>query len=84
MKMKIGIVLLVFFLITLDATAIKPDRKYRFYPEKLGLIYKDLEVKTPDGLRIKTWFYPAQDSLSGKELERAWNENRKRPYKIMD
>jgi len=37
---------------------IMPDRTYRFYPEKLGLVYKDLTVITTDSLKIKTWFSP--------------------------
>jgi len=84
MKLKIGLALAILFLVAGSALAIKPDRKYRFYPEKLGLIYRDLEVKTPDGLRIKTWFYPAQDSLSAKELEQAWSSSLKREYKTLD
>lgn len=64
--------------------AIKPDRTYRFYPEKLGLIYRDLEVVTPDQLKIKTWFYPAQDSLSEEEVGKYWENPVKRPYAILD
>lgn len=84
MRLRIGLALLLVILISGSVQAIMPDRKYRFYPEKLGLIYRDLEVKTPDGLKIKTWFYPAQDSLSAKELEQAWSSGQKRGYKTLD
>lgn len=66
------------------AAAIKPDRTYRFYPEKLGLIYKELDVVTADGIRIKTWFYPAQAPLSEKELDAAWENPVKREYATLD
>jgi len=86
MKFKIVLILLIFILSGTLCTlnAIKPDRKYRFYPEKLGLIYKELDVTTKDNLKIKTWFFPAQDSLSEKEQERAWDESKKREYKVLD
>jgi hypothetical protein len=58
----------------LPSFAIKPDRVYRITPENLGLIYRDLNVTTSDGLKIKTWFYPAQPALSEKEINEAWNK----------
>ena len=64
--------------------AIKPDRKYRFYPQKLGLIYKDLDVTTRDGLNIKTWFFPAQKELSKEALDEAWVVNERKSYKTLD
>ncbi len=82
MKVKVLIIILLASFFT--AYGIKPDRKYRFYPEKLGLIYKDINVITPDGLKIKTWFYPAQDSLSQTEREKAWNNPQIRKYEILD
>jgi pimeloyl-ACP methyl ester carboxylesterase len=66
------------------AVAIKPDRVYRFYPEKVGLMYKRLDVVTPDGLRIETWFYPAQERLLDKELDAVWENPVKRPYATLD
>lgn len=44
-----------------EAHAIIPDRNYIRLPQDAGLIYKKLDVATEDGLRIETWFYPAQD-----------------------
>lgn len=60
--------------------AIKPDKVYVMRPENLGLIYRDLNVTTSDGLKIKTWFYPAQPALSEKEINEAWNNPVKKPY----
>jgi uncharacterized protein len=76
--------LMIFLSASIIVFGIQPDRKYRFYPEKLGLIYRDLHVITPDSIKIKTWFYPAQDSLSQKERDEAWNNPLKRPYRILD
>ncbi len=74
----------VLLLLSFAALGIKPDRTYRFYPEKLGLIYKDLLVTTPDKLKIKTWFYPAQEALPKDEMDKAWNNPIKRPYATLD
>lgn len=70
--------LIVFF--SLPSFAIKPDRVYQIYPEKLGLIYRDLNVITSDGLKIKTWFFPAQPAISEKEMSEAWENPIKKPY----
>ena len=69
--------------ISLHSFAIKPDTTYRFYPEKLGLIYRDLDVTTSDGLKIKSWFFPAQTTLTEEEMNLAWENPVKRPYKII-
>jgi pimeloyl-ACP methyl ester carboxylesterase len=84
MKFKIIILFFAFGLFSLKSFAVIPDRTYRFYPEKMGLIYKELNVATPDGLRIKTWFFPAQDTLSTSELDKAWENPVKRKYKLLD
>lgn len=70
--------LIVFF--SLPSFAIKPDRVYRITPEKFGLIYRDLNVITSDGLKIKTWFFPAQPAISKEEINEAWNNPIKKPY----
>ncbi|MFV0598468.1 MAG: alpha/beta hydrolase [Bacteroidales bacterium] len=82
MKHQNGIVsfCLLAVLFSLPSFAIKPDRVYVLRPENLGLIYRDLNVITTDGLKIKTWFYPAQPALSEKEINEAWNNPVKKPY----
>lgn len=72
--------LLIGFL-SLQLFAIKPDRKYRFYPEKLSLIYKDLDVVTSDGVKIKAWFFPAQLTPSEQEISASWENPIKKSYK---
>lgn len=66
MRMKIKHVTLVLcgILLSLNSLAIKPDRKYIRLPQHVGLIYKKLNVTTPDGYRIETWFYPAQEAAA--------------------
>ena len=71
-------------LVSIQSFAIKPDRVYRFYPEKLCLIYKDLEVTTVDDIKIKTWFFPAQPTPSEKEMRDVWENPAKKPYKTID
>lgn len=82
-KKTISVVTILLFITTM-LLGIEPDRNYRFYPEKLGLIYKDLDVITTDGLKIKTWFYPAQYSLSQAKREKVWNSPIKRTFKTLD
>ncbi|WP_029906137.1 S9 family peptidase [Prevotella sp. 10(H)] len=85
MKIRRILLLMTSVCISLSSLyAIRPEKKYRFYPEKLGLIYKDLDVTTKDNLKIKTWFFPAQPELSEEAYEKAWNENKKKEYKTLD
>lgn len=83
-RMKKIVLFFLFWASSFVAYAILPDRDYRFYPEKLGLIYKDLTVSTSDGLKIKTWFFPAQKKLSQRELDKAWNYSNRKSYKVVD
>lgn len=83
-KFKPIILCILIGFISLHSFAIKPNRTYRFYPEKLGLIYRDLDVTTSDGLKIKSWFFPAQTRLTDEEISLAWENPMKRPYKIID
>ena len=84
LKTTITSLVILLLAVTTSVQAIKPDRTYRFYPEKLGLIYRDLDVVTPDDLKIKTWFYPAQDSLPETEMEKYWENPVRRPYAVLD
>ena len=81
---KMFIFCTLFGLMCVKSFAIIPDRTYRFYPEKMGLIYKELEVTTSDNLKIKTWFFPAQLTPSDKELDVAWENPVKKPYRTID
>lgn len=87
-KMKQAIKTIIFctliILVSLQSFAIKPDRVYRFYPEKLCLIYKDLDVTTVDSIKIKTWFFPAQPTPQEKEISDMWENPVKKPYKTID
>ena len=86
MKQVIKLVFLCAFMFIMgfQSFAIKPDSVYVLRPENLGLIYRDLNVTTSDGLKIKTWLYPAQPALSEKEINEAWNNLVKKPYKTID
>ncbi len=83
-KLKIIMPCIFFCFFYSNSFAIIPDRVYRFYPEKLGLVYKDLSVTTSDGMKIKTWFFPAQKSISQEELNRVWNSLVRKAYKVID
>jgi len=85
MKVKIFVLVVAIFFMSMLSFAIKPDRTYRFYPEKLGLIYRDLDVITTDGLKIKTWFFPAQPApATEEELYAIWGNPVKKPYQTID
>lgn len=87
--MRDSIVLILFVLVCiLPVRAIKPDRNYIRYPQKVGLIYKSLNVRTKDGYKIETWYFPAQKMLSqddGREipLEYKTLDAEKRPTLII-
>lgn len=85
-KIKVIIFCTLLGFISLKSFAIIPDRTYRFYPEKMGLIYRDLDVKTSDGLTIKTWFFPAQPMLSDEENMKLWNTENptRKAYQTID
>lgn len=67
---------------TQTSSAILPDTVYIRKPENLGLIYKELNVKTKDGYNIATWFFPAQKRLSESDLNML--NGSKREYKPFD
>ena len=73
------IFLIIGLFVSIYSYAIIPDRKYVRLPQEVGLIYKELDVTTKDGYRIKTWFYPAQDVPA----ENA-GQNEMLPYKTID
>ena len=71
-----------------DVYAIKQDRKYIRRPQNIGLIYKGLNVKTEDGYRIETWFFPAQampdsSAASDTPLPYATIDTKRRPTVVI-
>jgi uncharacterized protein len=59
-------VLLAFFLILLvsgSVLALKPERKYPAKPIDYGIVYQEVGFVTSDGLKLKGWFFPAQDTV---------------------
>ncbi len=42
--------------------ALKPERGYKVIPSDYGVIYREVEFQTSDGLKLKGWFIPAQDT----------------------
>lgn len=42
--------------------ALKPERQYRAIPSDYGIVYKQIVFQTADGLKLKGWFFPAQDT----------------------
>ena len=42
--------------------ALKPERQYKAIPSDYGIIYRQVVFQTVDGLKLKGWFFPAQDS----------------------
>lgn len=77
MKRTVSILLVI---LSLNVLAIKPQKEYGIRPENYALIYKDLNVVTDDGLKIKTWFFPAQDSITKDEWYKAANNPVRKEY----
>jgi pimeloyl-ACP methyl ester carboxylesterase len=78
MKQTLSILLVI---LSLNVFALKPQKEYSVRPENYALIYKDLNVITDDGLKIKTWFFPAQDSIRKDEWHKAAKNPVKKEYK---
>lgn len=70
--------------ICLYVLGIKPERKYFATPENYGMIYKELQVTTIDGISIKTWFFPVQDTITKEEIKKLWKNPTKKEYKTID
>jgi hypothetical protein len=69
MKIIITHFLFLIFL-THNLFALKPDSVYKVRPENYDLIYKELNIVTSDGYKIKTWFYPAQKL--NHDIQQGW------------
>ena len=57
--MRSFLLILVALFLSPGVSAIQPNRTYIRMPEQVGLVYEDLDVRTQDGYRIATWFFPA-------------------------
>jgi len=71
-------------IISLTVFALKPQKEYSVRPENYALIYKDLNVITDDGLKIKTWFFPAQEFIPKETVLDYYKNPRLRPYQVLD
>ena len=58
----------VLFLVSLtiltspSSYALKPERQYKAIPADYGVIYREFTFHTADNLKLKGWFFPAQDT----------------------
>lgn len=52
--------MIILLLSTMNLSAIKPDRVYPYTPDKLGLTYEELKVRTKDGLSLNVWHLPSE------------------------
>ncbi len=64
--------------------SINPEKEYRALPSDYGIIFKEISITTTDGLNLKGWFYPAQDTngISNEIIGRVLpvpNELKKQP-----
>jgi hypothetical protein len=59
----LGQFLLIFICLTVSPSySLKPEREYKAIPTDYGIIYKEVTITTADGLNLKGWFFPAQDT----------------------
>ncbi len=52
----------LFLFFCLKIYSINPEKEYKAVPSDYGIIYKEISITTADGLVLKGWFYPAQDT----------------------
>lgn len=55
--------LLILLGIVTSANAIKPDREYKWTPDRVGLRYTEYQVRTTDNFSINVWEYTLPDSV---------------------
>jgi alpha-beta hydrolase superfamily lysophospholipase len=52
----------ILLLLASSLNALKPEREYRAIPSDYGIIYREVVFQTIDSLKLKGWFFPAQDT----------------------
>lgn len=63
-KIVFSICLSIALLASPFAFALKPSKEYKNKPEKYGLKYEILKIKTADGATLNTWYFPNQQKRS--------------------
>ncbi|MBE0433886.1 prolyl oligopeptidase family serine peptidase [candidate division WOR-3 bacterium] len=59
---KLAIVLFLTILFSRYLYSMKPLRDYPSTPSDFGILYREVTFETEDGLYLKGWLYPAQDT----------------------
>lgn len=59
---KLAVFLSLTILFSKSLYSMKPLRHYPCIPSDFGILYKEVSFKTEDGLYLKGWFYPPQDT----------------------
>ncbi|MDR0700540.1 MAG: alpha/beta fold hydrolase [Tannerella sp.] len=80
------------FVVTQSISAVKPRLNYLVRPENYDLVYKEMDITTPDGYKIKTWFFPAQQLIHPDTIYDGgrvwpyftWEKHLPRPYSIIN
>lgn len=63
-KLTLSIISLVILLLSAPCLiALRPQKEYQAIPSDYGIIYKEVVIQTTDSLKIKGWFFPAQDTV---------------------
>lgn len=56
------IIILLMLLLSSGIYPVNPERTYKAVPSDYGIICREVSFRTSDGLTLKGWFYPAQDT----------------------
>lgn len=86
-SMKKPILIALLLLGAVATQALKPDTLYPYPPWVFGLIYEETDIQTSDDIRIKTWFFPAQDPAELQPdslLAKGIPAPGKKPFKTLD
>jgi len=69
---RVVFLIICFIVIVVNLFALNPSDKYELFLERYALVYKEIPVTTSDGLRIKCWFFPAQEPVNPEEWYKVW------------
>lgn len=63
-KFKTSMILPVSLVLLVSSSlfALKPERRYGAIPSDYGIVYREVVFQTTDGLKLKGWLFPAQDT----------------------
>lgn len=72
------IIIILFSITSFNGLALKPINEYVATPNNYALMFKEYDVLTSDSMKIKLWFYPAQEVMPDDSVSYYYHNNEKK------